>query len=202
MKTLIVTILMAITFFCLGVIFTPKLTPKQPTVPEPTNTTNEITELKKELEDARSLLTLNQSYTSNNNRYNLIDSCSKKGCVFTGPEAVEGFGYFKGYYKTRKTLDYWGDVPVTCDTFVVTEGNTELVKDLKSWVDKGNSINTINEKNQLVVNISFEGLNKAEESAIKNATEKNPVQLGVIRVTPVGRGVPACTSIVDIVNVK
>lgn len=133
--------------------------------------------------------------------YKSIGGCSSEKCLFQGSEAVEGYGYLEGYYSTKKATD-WGDVSVTCDVLVTTGGDEELINDLLGWVKKGNTINAADNKGNLMVNISIESLSAQDKNIIKNSTINNKVKLSVVRVTPQGRGAPACDSFVDIVAVQ
>jgi len=101
-------------------------------------------------------------------KHKSISGCSIKKCLFQGSEAVEGYGYLEGYYSTKNAID-WGDVPVTCDVLVITGGSKELINDLKETVKRGNTVNSINEKGQLMVNISFDGLTESSKSLIRNS---------------------------------
>jgi len=134
-------------------------------------------------------------------KYKSIGGCSDKKCLFQGPEAVEGYGYLEGYYSTKKAID-WGDIPVTCDVLVTAGGSEELINDLLGWVKKGNTINAVDNKGSLMVNISLESLSTNDKNLIKNSTFNNTVKLKVVRVTPQGRAASACGSFVDIIAVQ
>jgi hypothetical protein len=129
--------------------------------------------------------------------------CDRRGCLFEdkGNDAVIGFAELEGYYTTYDKKD-WGDEDVTCDAMVIQDGNTALVNSLTSWVKKGNAINTLNDKGELVLNIDLSSITENYQQRIKSSTEMNPIKLDVIRILPQGRGAPACASFVDIIAVK
>ncbi|MBI2029807.1 hypothetical protein HYT02_05300 [Candidatus Gottesmanbacteria bacterium] len=137
------------------------------------------------------------------NQYTRVAGCNGDECLFQGnPEvgAVEGYGHLRGYFYLLDDVDHNG--PVVCDTLVVTDGSQPLIDDLKAWVKRGNTINTINENEQLVANIYLDNLNLTDQQLITNSTSDNPVDLSVIRKTPEGRGAPACESFLDIIKVN
>ncbi len=133
----------------------------------------------------------------------LIDQCGVEQCLFKHPaeDSVEGFGKLVGYYVQTDRVD-WGDAPVKCDSFVVTDGSKALIDHFREWAEGGNGINRINDKGELVVNLDIENVNSDMQQEIKASKPGDTIELSVIRWTPVGRGASVCTSFVDIISVK
>jgi nitrate reductase NapAB chaperone NapD len=134
-------------------------------------------------------------------QYKIIGDCNGEKCLYEGRSAVEGYGYFDGYYSQLKQI-FWNDEHVTCDVLVVTGGSEELIEDLKAWVNRGNSVNKIDNEGKLIVNIDLEKLSPQDSNIIKNSNLNNPVKINLVRVTPQGGGASYCASFIDIVGVN
>lgn len=149
------------------------------------------------------LVTQAPSASDSGNSYPIIDGCNKSGCLFEDKSnsTVIGFASLSGYYTTYSKKD-WGDVDVTCDALVVTSGNTKLIGNLMAWIKQGNSINKLNDKGELVLNINLKSLSENIQQKIKSSSVSSLINLDVIRILPVGRGASACTSFVDIITVN
>lgn len=140
----------------------------------------------------------------NGESMNLVDEeCTIDGCLFEDKnnDAVVGFANIEGYYKTYDKLD-WGDVEVVCDAIIVTGGNDALIDNFKKWIQDGNGLNSMSESGELILNINVSSLSPEDQSLIKSSTSENPVDLNIIRPKVLGTGVSACTSLVQIVDVK
>lgn len=129
--------------------------------------------------------------------------CSSQGCLFADPsnDAVIGFGSLDGYYVQNPKKDMDG-VDVLCDSLAITGGSAELIKHFTKWVLSGNTLNTINEDKELLVNVNFDGLSNQARELITASTRAAPVALDVVRILPVGSDAAACTSVLDIVDVN
>lgn len=141
---------------------------------------------------------------SNSGKTILInDECTMGGCLFEDKDgdAVVGFANLKGYYHAYKKLD-WGDVEVTCDAIIVTEGNAPLIDNLKNWIQKGNGLNRMSENGDLILNIDLSSLSPEDKSLIKSSTSERQAELYIIRPKVLGMGVSACTSLVQIVDIR
>jgi hypothetical protein len=134
--------------------------------------------------------------------YPIIDGCDKNGCLFEDKsnDAVIGYASLKGYFITYNKKDR--DVDVTCAALVIKSGNTKLIDNLIAWVKNGNSINRINDKGELLLNIDLSSLSESIQQKIKSSTESNLIDVNVIRILPRGMGAPGCTSFVDIIGVN
>jgi len=119
------------------------------------------------------------------------------------PESERGVS-IKGYFFRKNTTD-WGDVPVTCDTLVVTSingGDRSLIGEFIQWVKDGNAVNALDEKSgNLILNLDLDELSQTEKQKILSSTPQNTVELKVINTRSDGRGVPACYSFVQILEV-
>jgi len=147
---------------------------------------------------------LNENIINNTKTYPLIGDCNTNGCLFKDDEneATFGFAPLEGYFTTYDKKD-WGDVDVKCDAIVVTGGNDELIKNLKDWVERGNSINSINEKGEIVLNIDLQAIDEEYKDKITSSSESKPAHFDVIRMLPEQRGAASsCTSFIYIVAVK
>ena len=67
----------------------------------------------------------------------------------------------RGYFFERDAID-WGEVPVVCDTLVVTEVLTDsdgLIDEFRDLVEMGNTVNVIDsETDRLILNLSLDVL--------------------------------------------
>ena len=149
----------------------------------------------------RLLAPLPQETSSSGKVYSRIGECTKESCLFEGPEAVEGYGHTKGYYRIRSAKDYDGNL-VNCDALVVREGTSRMIENFKRWVAEGNVVNTLDDENNLILSINLDGLSSAEANKIRDSKTSTMVTLDLIRKTPEGVGAPSCSSLVEIVGVK
>lgn len=128
-----------------------------------------------------------------------IRSCSTEECLFVKDETPEGFAKIRGYY-FEYDADDWG-IPTTCKGFIVTGGNETLIANFNDWIAKGNNINKKID-GKLVVNLSFRGVEENIQQIINSSSEAGQVELGVIRISPVGRGASTCESVIGILTAK
>ena len=145
----------------------------------------------------------NQMENNNMSTFPINRSCDKNGCLFEDKnnDAVIGFATLEGYYQPYDKKD-WGNVDVNCDAFVVTKGNSVLINNLLKWVKQGNTVNSVNHKGELILNIDLVSINDNYKNKIKSSTILNPIKLDLIRILPQGIGAPGCTSFVDIISVR
>lgn len=159
----------------------------------------------KEQTGLNAVSTINQVQVvdANSNISPINNSCDKNSCLFEDKsnDAVIGFATVEGYYQSYDKKD-WGEVDVKCDAIVVTKGNTALIDNLLKWVKQGNTINSINDKGELILNINLGSISENYQRQIKSSTISNPIKLDVIRILPQGRGALSCTSFVDIIAAR
>ncbi len=147
---------------------------------------------------------INDTKDSYDKKTDLIDDeCTIDGCLFEDEngDAVVGFANLKGYYHTYSKLD-WGDVEVTCDAIIVTDGSAALIDNFKEWIQNGNGLNRMSENGDLILNIDLTSSSPEDQSLIKSSTSERQVELDIIRPKVLGMGVSACASLVQIVDVK
>jgi len=72
----------------------------------------------------------------NSSGFSLIgEQCNKETCLFNSDyNTLGGFGKIKGYY-SQEQKSAWGETK-TCDVFIVTEGNQNLIQHFKEEVKK------------------------------------------------------------------
>lgn len=131
------------------------------------------------------------------------EDCNIQECLFNDKEndAVIGYATIKGYY-TKYSKEDWDDTQVTCEALVIKDGSRALIDNLKKWVLEGNSINKINDKGELIVNIDVEALPINIKSEIRASSSQKPINLTVIRNKPRGMGASGCFSFLEIITVK
>lgn len=131
------------------------------------------------------------------------EDCDIGECLFNDKEnnAVIGYATINGYY-TKYTQKDWGDTQVTCEAFVIKDGSRALIDNFREWVKEGNSINKINDKGELVVNIDVEALPINIKSEIRASSSQKPINLAVIRNKPRGMGASGCFSFLEIIAVR
>jgi len=138
-------------------------------------------------------------------KYELLsETCDNTECLFATKANdfyPEGYGLLNGYYHQYQGVD-WGNVKVTCDSLLVTGGSEKLTLHFKDLIERHNGINALDEKGNLLVNISLKNLNNIDRQKVLNSSSSNPVTLGVIRFTPDATEANKCFSFVDIVSVK
>jgi hypothetical protein len=110
-------------------------------------------------------------------------------------------GSLTGFYTHYDKMD-WGDVPVTCDAFTVTDGDQSLITDFKNTVLQGNNLNYIDSQNRLVLNLNLDRVDAEIRKIITTSTPGSPVEIGVYKPDLILGQVPACYSLVQIVFAK
>ncbi|MCK9379263.1 MAG: hypothetical protein M0P97_03945 [Candidatus Moranbacteria bacterium] len=125
--------------------------------------------------------------------YNLInDYCNINECLFNlnNSDYPLGISTATGYYSSIEKSDLEGTKK--CDNFTITEGSKELVRAMVNLVNGGNTLHSLNNLGQPVVNLGLELINESEKQNIINSSVKNQIKLIVLNVTPKYAGVTAC----------
>lgn len=148
--------------------------------------------------------------TKNNNKPFLINNrCTYSECLFDYQPVdkegditnIVGTGLIKGYY-TQTEREIFGET-YQCDTLVVTDGSEGLRNHLLSLVNNGNTVNITNAQGQLTVNLNLDNATSIEKETIVRSTEKEPIELLVMRPgPPPGRGAAPCESLINILELK
>ena len=134
---------------------------------------------------------------SSYDEYELINKCSSHSCLFVKEGAPAGYAKLVGHYLEYDSID-WGDTPVRCTGFMVTDGNETLINHFNDWINKGNVLHKIIDE-KLVVNIDVDNLDESLKNQIISSTENNPIELGVIRITSPNRGASTCENIIEVI---
>jgi len=116
---------------------------------------------------------------------------------------TENMGDFSGYYVKRENV--YGEEntgPFVCDSFVVLNGNEPLIKYYKDMVEKGNTVNALDENGSLRINLDLNGISDVNRSKIINSSKNNPIILALKKKIEPGKGAPACHSFFEILEVK
>lgn len=113
-----------------------------------------------------------------------------------GREDVPVYGYYKSLERTA-----WG-VKAMCDVLVVTGGDSLLISTLEDMVERGNTVNSLDENGNLLMNIETEKLSVQDSERILNSTVSNPANLLVAEKVPEGRAASVCHSFVSITSVE
>ena len=147
--------------------------------------------------------------TPDNTRRNLYpgyaavdDQCDEKQCLFENKDSdnpLLGLAALQGYYLKSTRLNLTEE-EVACDTFVVTNGSQPLINHLIELVDKGNTVNTLNEIRQPIINLDLKNLSSVDQRIIEQSTKNKEVSLSVIRHMSQGSGAPPCASFVDVLK--
>lgn len=137
------------------------------------------------------------------NFYELVGGqASLEQCLFNknSSDYPVGIATIEGYYVQieKTTIEETGIV----DCFTITGGSSELIRAYINIIEKGNTINSKNIHNQLIINLDFSSLSKYEIDKIKSSSLDNKIELIVFNKTPRGRGVSIKYSTVEILKVK
>ena len=110
---------------------------------------------------------------------------------------------FTGYYLS-KTVG--GRIPVeggtegeyvyvatsTCDSFVVLGGNESLINYFKDLIKIGNTINKLDEKGNLIVNIDMSNVDVSKKILIVNSNKTKPITIDVEKTARPDSGQNIC----------
>lgn len=129
-------------------------------------------------------------------------SCNGNECLFNTIDEgyVEGYAVLEGYY-SQDEKEAWG-VKGLCDVLVVTGGSKRLIESLRGIAENGNSINRVDKNGNLLVTINSNEIDQNSKEILLSSSVFNPVALGAIKVTPVGRGASVCSSNLDVLYIR
>lgn len=117
------------------------------------------------------------------------------------PEYPVGLATLRGFY-TQVEQKWFDDKMYLCDSFVVVEGSSELVRAYLSLVEEGNTVYSKDAQGRLLFSLNMDGLNEEERLRILSSTPQNPVELLVLARPATFTGAPPCYSHLDILKVK
>ena len=143
--------------------------------------------------------------------YRLIDNrCDVSQCLFLD-RAVEAAGlndYYvigtarvTGSYRTVAREGQTG-VPLTCPTFTVTNAPRFFFETFTDLIARGNTVNRLNSRGQLVLAISLRGLDERSVQIFEQATPRRPIRLTLFKPPPTERDLPDCGSLFEILRVE
>jgi hypothetical protein len=128
--------------------------------------------------------------------------CDKYNCLFTSKESkylVLGLATISGFYTSiQKTA--WNETK-QCDNFVITGGNTGVIDYILFLIDEANTVNTINEIGQPIINIDVDSLSQEKKQILFSSTNKKPISLTLVSTLGIGTEVPVCFSFFSIIEV-
>lgn len=135
----------------------------------------------------------------NSNTHTQVNTCSSEECLFINEDTPEGYAKIEGYYH-EYNFDDWG-TPVICKGFIVTSGSETLIANFNKNIDNGNMINKRID-GKLIVNLDLSELDSKIVNLITSSNMNNQIRLGVLRISPQGRGVSTCSSVLGILTAK
>lgn len=109
---------------------------------------------------------------------------------------------FVGYYTTIRKQNAEEDISTTCNVFVTHKGNDSLFQYFSKLVREGNTVNSLDEDGDLILNLDFDHLTIEEQRKIISSTKENPITLLVQKKAFTGKDAGPCTSFVDILSIK
>ncbi len=110
---------------------------------------------------------------------------------------------FVGYYVLEKGVYGEENIgPFDCDKFNVFKSGDPLFKFLSNLVKEGNTVNKSADNEDLLLSISFDGVDETTKQNIIKSTKYKPVSIVVKKVELEGKGMPACGSFVRILSVN
>ena len=108
----------------------------------------------------------------------------------------------KGFFVKANRID-WGEIPVTCEAFIVTEARPDLLSGYLNAANQGNSLTTKDDQGRPIINIATGDIDNATElQKLKQSSVDRPVELLVARKYEFGHGAPVCEKAVEILRVK
>lgn len=130
--------------------------------------------------------------------YRLVDdSCNLNQCFFI-EQAVEDAGYFDYVVGTVRVTGYYGSIaredrttetmglqkPRLYPALIVTSAPPFFQSAFRTLIRRGNTVNRLNDEDQLVLATSFSNLKASEVNRVKSATRLHPVSLTLFKPPP------------------
>ena len=133
--------------------------------------------------------------------YELQGTCSRTQCLFVSPYEQDypvGTSTLQGYYLQEQEESFGASK--LCDNFVILTGSSMLIEAYLSLIAQGNSVNTKNDQEQVIISLDLRAISESEKTIITLSTLTHVVDLLVLSKPPEGRGVEACFSPVEILK--
>ncbi len=134
----------------------------------------------------------------------LVNGCKQEDCLFRLGDGhnsyVVGTGVLTGFYRPVER-SAWGETK-DCDTLVITGGTPEIRRNYSSYLERGNSINSLDAAERIQANLDLATLTEAEQKRILDSSLDAPVELSVFVPLPGGKDAAVCHSMIEILSVK
>lgn len=125
-------------------------------------------------------------------------------------EDSQNIGQFTGYYKGdviggciqmegQDSGECTNVATSTCDTFVVTDGDKPMVVYFMNLVTIGNTVNHLDYKERLVLNIDMYGIESERKKQIIESNERNQTTITLQKKIQGGRGAGLCGAFVKVI---
>ncbi len=118
---------------------------------------------------------------------------------------AELVGYYTTWEKSYDSSDFNGEegpVSFTCDTLVVTGGDDKLIGYFRGLISGHNTVNRLDENNNLLLNLDFSEIADSEKNEILSSSLAHPVSIKVRKKIEPGRSARPCESFFKIISVK
>ncbi len=106
-----------------------------------------------------------------------------------------------GYYRQDAKIVNNNVLSGVCDAFVVTGGDISLRNEFIQKINQGNTLNSLDNQSNLVLNIQLDGLSDADKNIIVSSSSDQPIRLAVQKKQSRSMGVGQCYSPVYITDV-
>lgn len=117
----------------------------------------------------------------------------------------------RGYYSTYDILMYPPDYDssrdpypstTTCQAFTVLDGDSEPISYYRDLIKNGNTLNRLDSKDNLILNIKTSDLSLEEKNIIFKSSKQKPINLN-LKMKPEGESdANYCDSMVNLVSVN
>lgn len=132
----------------------------------------------------------------------LNDRCEVSECLIKLPyeDLPRGIAEVKGYFLPIEREAYWSKE--VCNGFVITEGPEVVLQELLALIDEdGNTLNTKNDLNQVIINLDFDDISTNEENTIRVSSPTSIVSLRLFLRFPEPTDAPVCAHIAKVLDV-
>lgn len=109
---------------------------------------------------------------------------------------------FVGYYTTIRKQNAEENISIACNAFVTHKSNDSLFQYFSKLVQEGNTVNSLDEDDDLILNLDFDHITTEKQKKITSSTKENPIILLVQKRAFAGKGAGPCSSFVDILSIK
>ena len=123
------------------------------------------------------------------------------------PIQYEITGYYTSHDVIRYPLDYDAardpkPGTVTCSALLITDGDNEIVSKYKEIAKNGNTVNRLDSKGNLMLNIDLRRISQVDRDTILKSTSDSQVSIMVADIGGSGKDADYCSSFVNILSAK